>query len=157
MLAGALADAVLMACESGGPGPYLLVPVPSRRAAVLRRGDDTMARLARLAAARVRRFGIEAKAVGVLRHVRDVADQAGLGGPQRLANLAGALAVPQARESHVAGRRVVLLDDVLTTGATLAEAARALRAAGAEVVAAATIAAVEPAGGNPLRDGRLAH
>ena len=63
----------------------------------------------------------------------------GLTAPERAVNLAGALeVVPRAR---VAERRVVLADDVITTGATLAEAVRALQVTGADVVGAATVAA----------------
>jgi predicted amidophosphoribosyltransferase len=125
------------------PTQYLLIPVPSRPQAIRERGDDTMARLARLAAVRVRRNGVPARVVHVLRHVREVADQAGLDGIQRLQNLAGALAVRRSWSPALAGRSVILLDDILTTGATLAESARAMRAAGAVVVAAAVIATVE--------------
>jgi predicted amidophosphoribosyltransferase len=75
--------------------------------------------------------------VAALEHRRRVADQAGLSAADRAANLSGAL---QAR-FDLRGLRVIVVDDVVTTGATLAEAARALRAAGAEVTAAAVIAA----------------
>jgi len=84
--------------------------------------------------------------VPALEHRRRVADQAGLTATDRAANLTGAL---QARlDLH--GVRVIIVDDVVTTGATLAEAARALRAAGAEVLAAAVIAATERHTGGPL-------
>ncbi|WP_369688378.1 ComF family protein [Actinomadura macra] len=87
-----------------------------------------------------------------LRHTRRVSDQAGLTVSERAANLAGALeAVPRAK---VAGRRVVLVDDVITTGATLAEAARALRAADAEVIGAATLAATQRRGAPTRQWGR---
>ncbi|WP_165495110.1 ComF family protein [Actinomadura roseirufa] len=93
----------------------------------------------------LRADGIDVSAVTGLRQRRRVADQAALTMAQRAANLAGALeAVPE----RVRDRRVVLADDVITTGASLAEAARALRSAGAEVVAAATVAAT------PLRRSR---
>lgn len=72
-----------------------------------------------------------------LEHRRRVADQAGLGATDRAANLSGAL---QAR-FDLNGLRLIVVDDVMTTGATLAEATRALRAAGAEVPATAVIAA----------------
>jgi predicted amidophosphoribosyltransferase len=151
-----LATSVRLASTAGER--YLLVPVPSRRQAIRERGDDTMARLARLAAARVRRAGVTARMAPVLRHTRDVVDQAGLDGLQRLHNLSGALAVHPAWRAAITGRQVILLDDILTTGATLAEAARAARVAGAVVVAAAVVAAVDaPTIPNPVRSTPPAH
>jgi predicted amidophosphoribosyltransferase len=73
----------------------------------------------------------------VLEHRRRVADQAGLSAADRAANLSGAL---RARYD-LRGLRLIVVDDVMTTGATLAEATRALREAGAKVPAAAVIAA----------------
>ncbi len=72
-----------------------------------------------------------------------VRDQAGLTAEARAGNLAGALVVRKARAPLVCDRRVVLVDDIITTGATLAEAARSLRTVGAEPVAAAVIAATQ--------------
>lgn len=141
--------------------PVLVVPVPSGRAARRRRGEDTVHRLALLAAARVRRdlrgngppsgpgpggpAGDErGRPLGVrvlpaLRLVRRVADQAELSATQRRGNLAGALAVRPAALQSVRGRLCVVVDDVLTTGATLSEAGRALEAAGAFVAGVATV------------------
>jgi predicted amidophosphoribosyltransferase len=79
--------------------------------------------------------------VPALRHRRAVADSAGLTSAQRAANLAGAFAVRPGYPRLLAGRRVVVVDDLVTTGVTLAECADALRGAGADVVAVATVAA----------------
>jgi predicted amidophosphoribosyltransferase len=77
-----------------------------------------------------------------------VADQAGLGSAERAVNLSGAFEVvpgpaarPRPSDRGLGAVAVVLVDDVVTTGTTLAEAARALRAAGAEPSAAVTVAA----------------
>jgi predicted amidophosphoribosyltransferase len=117
-------------------GSVVLVPVPSTRRSVRARGHDPTLRLAGVAA---RLLGL--RAVPALRHARAVADQHGLGSAGRQANLRGALVVRGGRPPPVAGRRVLLVDDLVTTGATLAEAARALRAVGAAVVGAAVVAA----------------
>jgi len=124
------------------PPPLLLVPMPSTRSAVRRRGVDTTAHLARSAAKSFRAAtGTPIRTVPALRHTRRVADQAGLDRAERAANLAGALRVAGRWRREVAGAEVVLVDDIVTTGATLAEAARAVRAGGATVVGAAAVAA----------------
>ncbi|MEV4614065.1 ComF family protein [Kitasatospora sp. NPDC049258] len=145
-----LAGAVRSAAD--GCGPLLLVPVPSTRRSVRARGHDPMLRLARAAAAELRRSGRAALVAPALRQTRRVADQAGLGAADRRRNLHGALVVPPGLRGRLAragrGRRLVLVDDLVTSGASLAEAARALSAAGHPPVAAATVAAV------PRRSGR---
>ncbi|WP_328495983.1 ComF family protein [Streptomyces sp. NBC_00414] len=139
MLAGPLGAALAGAVRAGlGPGgrdgtagsraPVLLVPVPSARWAVRARGHDPARRLALAAAAELRRTGTPARVVAVLRQRRAVADQSGLNSWQRLDNLAGALEVaPGGARLLAGGGRAVLVDDLMTTGASLAEAARALR------------------------------
>lgn len=123
-----------------------LVPVPSARRAVRERGFDAALALARAAARRLP----HARAAPLLRPARRVADQSGLGAAERQANLAGAFRVadpwpwssvsPGPAVARTVGR-VVLVDDVVTSGASLAEAARALRAAGLDPMGAATVAA----------------
>ncbi|MGH1563399.1 ComF family protein [Mumia sp. DW29H23] len=134
LLAGAVR--VALAAARGDGEPVVLVPVPSRRRAVRARGFDAGAQLARATAAALRRQGLRARATPVL-SVGRVADQAGLGAAERAANLAGAY-----RARRLPGRvSVVVTDDVLTTGASAAEAVRALSAAGSRPLAVATIAA----------------
>ncbi|WP_328317777.1 ComF family protein [Streptomyces sp. NBC_00388] len=130
VLGCALAAAVRAAARrSAGQGALLLVPVPSSRTAVRARGHDAARRIARAASAELRRSGTPARTVSALRQRRAVADQTGLDAPQRLANLSGALEVVPGGVRLLDGGRVVLVDDLVTTGASLVEAARAVRAA----------------------------
>ncbi|WP_063754861.1 ComF family protein [Streptomyces sp. NRRL F-2580] len=152
-LAGVLGEALAGAVLAGGPvraGPapaeVALVPVPSARRQVRARGHDPARRIALAAAGRLRRAGVPARVAPVLRLRRAVADQAGLGARQRRENLAGALAVCRDGARLTDGAEIVLVDDLITTGATLAEAARAVRAAGlaagpGDVLRAAVVAA----------------
>ncbi|MEW1641350.1 phosphoribosyltransferase family protein [Streptomyces sp. NPDC091219] len=134
--------------------PLLLVPVPSARATVRARGHDPARRIALAAAGELRRTGTPARVAAVLRQGRWVADQAGLNSRQRLENLAGALEVVPGGGRLLAGGPVVLVDDLMTTGATLREAARAVREAiGCEREVGATAAVYARAS----REGREEH
>ena len=157
MLSGAMAaalagDAQVRAVLACGNGPVFVVPVPSSPSAVRRRGD---APLELLTGAALRHLGLTTRDLIVspaLRLRRRVADQAGLDHGQRANNLEGAMQVRQRWRASICGVTCLLVDDVLTTGATLAEAARALREGGAEHVAAATVAATRRRG-IPAGDG----
>ncbi|MFJ2006648.1 ComF family protein [Streptomyces chartreusis] len=144
--------------STGGAGaPVLLVPVPSARGAVRARGHDPARRIALAAASELRRTGTPARVLAVLRQGRAVADQSGLNSRQRLDNLAGALTVaPGGGRLLVGGGPVVLVDDLMTTGASLAEAARALRAAmatGAVAAGSRALERVEASGGEGVQVG----
>ncbi|MFE9606922.1 ComF family protein [Streptomyces sp. NPDC006012] len=132
-LGAALARAVRAGCGRRD-GSVLLVPVPSARRAVRARGHDPVRRIALAAAGELRRGGQRARVAAVLRQRRAVADQSGLGFRQRQGNLAGALEVTAGGVRLLAGGRLVLVDDLLTTGASLTEAARAVREASAEEI-----------------------
>lgn len=79
----------------------------------------------------------------VLRRRRATPTQAGRSGSGRRRNVAGAFEVPPAARRRVAGLRILLIDDVLTTGATAEACARALKAAGAVRVDLAVVARVQ--------------
>jgi predicted amidophosphoribosyltransferase len=136
-LGGALATAVA-ALPLAGPAPAALrlVPVPSRPAVVRARGHDPTARIA---AAAARRLGPGVRVARLLRQGRRVADQSGLDALARARNLEGALRV-RGRPGST-GLPVVVVDDLVTTGASLAEAARALDGCGFVVLGAAVVAA----------------
>lgn len=116
-----------------------LVPVPSRGTVVRSRGHDPLLRVARRAASRLRRGGVPAGVLRPLRVRRRMRDQAGLSAADRGANLAGAFV--SVRAATPGDRPVVVVDDVLTTGATAREAQRALEEAGHRVAGIATVAA----------------
>ncbi|HEX4654556.1 MAG TPA: ComF family protein [Mycobacteriales bacterium] len=137
-LAGAVAAAV-----PDRVAAVCLVPVPSSRAARRRRGEDVVRRLATLAAADLKRAGVAVSVAPVLRHARAVTDSAGLGAEARARNLADAFVARPRLAVRLRDRPVVLVDDLITTGATLAECSAALTAAGVRVAACATVAATQ--------------
>jgi predicted amidophosphoribosyltransferase len=139
--------------------PVLLVPVPASAAAVRTRGRDHVRELTARAAAELRAAGLVAEERRALRRRGRVRDSAGLTAGERRANLAGTFAPAGGRLP--AGGLLVLVDDVVTTGATLTEAASVLaaglREAGPPVlgaVVAATPRAPERASGGPAGAGR---
>lgn len=137
------ADPRLRALLRSGNGPVFVVPVPSSRSAFRRRGDAPLELLTRAAVvhtARTERDLIVCPALGLRRRVRD---QAGLDHGQRATNLEHAMQVQPRWRNSLQGVSCLLTDDVLTTGSTLVEAARALLAGGATHVVAATVAATQ--------------
>lgn len=123
-----------------------LVPVPSAGAAVRARGYDATWSMARVAARRLRvRHPVVARRL--LRQRPGVLDQAGLDAGQRSANIGHGFRLRGAGGTAL----VVLVDDVVTTGASLTEAARVLTEARISVLGAATVAATERR--RPVRTG----
>jgi predicted amidophosphoribosyltransferase len=128
---------------SGRTARVVLVPMPSRRSAVRERGRDPTLAIAQQAARVLRDEGGDVSVRPVLLMAGSVQDQSGLDAQARAANLRDGVLLPDrwvALLSHD-GTRVVLVDDIITTGASLAAAAVTLRRRGVEVVGAALVAA----------------
>lgn len=115
-----------------------IAPVPLHRWRLLGRRYNQAAEIARPLA---RRCGA-AYLPDALVRARHTASQGGKSGSGRRRNVAGAFVVPAARARQVEGRRILLVDDVLTTGATAEACARALLKAGASAVDLAVVARV---------------
>ncbi|GAA4871561.1 ComF family protein [Serinicoccus chungangensis] len=114
--------------------PVAVLPAPSALASSRSRGRSPVRDLAAVAAGR-------RAVVPALVLTRAVADQAGLSARQRSANLGGAVRVRPGLVTSLVGVPCVVVDDVVTTGATLGECTRALREVGCAGVVAATVAA----------------
>lgn len=120
----------------------LLVPVPLYRWRLWRRGFNQSAVLAEA----VGRFTGTCADPLALRRVRATPSQAGLSRSARIRNVAGAFRLRPGHEETVRGRTVVIVDDVLTTGATVEACARAVVKAGARSAAVLTFARALPPG-----------
>jgi predicted amidophosphoribosyltransferase len=113
--------------------PLAIVPAPTRRSAARRRGGDPVTRLARAAVA----GHPDVTLVRALRMKALARDSVGLGTSARERNIAGRVLLRGARPRT----EVVIVDDIVTTGATARESVRTLRAAGVRVAAVLAIAA----------------
>ena len=118
-----------------------IVPVPLHRLRLLRRRYNQAAEIARPLSGLT---GLD-YLPDVLVRRRATASQGGKSAGGRRRNVQGAFAVPDNRRALVIGRRILLVDDVLTTGATAEACARALKAAGAADVTLAVVAKVKEA------------
>ena len=114
--------------------PQLLVPIPLHRARLKKRGFNQSSLLAQQLSPLL---GVPSREI--LRRTRNTPPQVTLKGKERADNVKGAFVATQ-NASEWQGARVLLIDDVFTTGATLGEAAKTLRLAGAGEVCALTLA-----------------
>lgn len=121
----------------------VLVPIPLHRWKLLRRRFNQSAILA-LEVSRLSGLPTDPLA---LRRTRATRSQLGLSQSQRQINVNGAFSVPPRAAERIAGRRVLLVDDVITTGATISAAARALLQAGAGNVDVLALAIVTDTAG----------
>jgi ComF family protein len=116
----------------------LIIPVPLTRARLLRRRFN---QAAILAIELSRRTGIASEPLVLLRTKR-TPPQVGLTREQRRQNVAGAFTLAEDRRARVTGAKIVLVDDVVTTGATANACARTLKRGGAARVDVLTLALV---------------
>lgn len=134
MLAEAIADLQpLFGCDLP-----IVVPVPLHSKKLLQRGFNQSELIARAA---VKLMALETRLQvnsGVLERRRETQSQIGLSRHQRRENMRGAFSV--ASPGEIAGRELLLVDDVMTTGTTASECARVLMRAGASKVFVATVA-----------------
>ena len=137
-MAAPLADLTVSALAGGWPAgpPDLLVPVPLHPRRERERGFNQAALIARRLG---RAWGCEVRP-DVLARVVATESQTALDSAARLANVRGAFRLR--RPERVAGRHVILVDDVLTTGATVSACVRALEAGGPRIVGVVAVARV---------------
>ena len=124
-------------------GADMVVPVPLHRRRLFSRRFNQSAELSR-AVARLSGLAYEPE---LLVRTRATRPQVGLTGDQRRRNVARAFAVREGAEARLRDRKIVLVDDVMTTGATAEACSRALLKAGAAEVSVLCLARVVPAGG----------
>jgi predicted amidophosphoribosyltransferase len=115
--------------------PLTIVPAPTRSWAARRRGGDPVTRIATLATAAHPHVTV----VRALRMKALARDSAGLGSAARERNIAGRVLLT--RRPVPAGSEVLLVDDIVTTGATARESVRVLQTAGVRVAAVLALAA----------------
>jgi len=132
LMVNAMSHALRICRQEQGIG--MLVPIPSRKSVARLRGRQFIYELTEEIATREK-----LPVFDILSHTRKVRDQSNLDAHARIDNVQGALI----SHRYLSGT-VFLIDDLVTTGATLQEAARALRAKGIDVAAAVTACVAEP-------------
>jgi ComF family protein len=129
------ADGVAAACETA----ELVLPMPLDAARLAERGFNQALELAR-------RLAPDRTEARLLLRLRATTPQVQLAQAERQANVRGAFGLEPLRFGEVRGKKVLLVDDVMTSGASLYEAAAVLRAAGAARVSAAVFARTDEPG-----------
>jgi ComF family protein len=119
------------------PETHLLVPVPMTKKALRKRGWNQCELIAREISKADGEKRMETR-TDVLRKTRDTGDQVGKTREERLASLESCMKVEN--DIEVRGRNVIVIEDIVTTGATLGEAKRALLQAGARAVICVAVA-----------------
>ena len=150
ILADTLAHELARAWQAYALPAWTVMPVPLAASRLRERGYNQAALLARGLADLA---GLPYQTAGLAR-VRHTPTQVGLAAEARRANVRGAFA---AERDRVAGRAYILVDDICTTGATLAAAAEALRAAGAAGIWGLTLGRALAPGGPPATQERAAN
>jgi predicted amidophosphoribosyltransferase len=140
LLISAIAHSLRYFTKKYGTGD--LVAIPSRKSATRKRGRDFMQEITKSVATLEKLNTLE-----ILQHQRAVQDQSRLNSHQRTSNIAGALSTSIDFPSSAGQGNIgplIIVDDLVTTGATLVEAIRALRTAGFMVIGAVTGAVANP-------------
>ena len=140
LLISAISHALTFFTKKYGVGD--LVGIPSRKSATRKRGRNFMVEITKSVA-----IAESIKVLDILQHTRSVRDQSQLDSEQRSRNIAGALTASKNSsklDSHGNTGPLIIVDDLITTGATLAEAIRALRTAGYAVIGAVTGSVAQP-------------
>jgi ComF family protein len=130
--------ALLAARRASFPEPDLVVPVPLHRRRLAKRGFNQSALMAGALSGMLGKPWSPA----VLGRARNTPSQGGLSRAARMENVKGAFLVPPRKRGHVGNRRILLVDDVWTTGATCRACAHTLLRAGAAEVTAFTVCRV---------------
>jgi len=144
LMANALANSIISWTSKTDYANLLLVPIPSSKMAIKRRGESFLQPILKSALQICSSHGMKDLAWrSVLLHQKRVKDQSELSFNERRKNLENAFKINEnsGLENSLATAKIILIDDVVTTGATLLSAARALRERKMTVLGAATVCA----------------